>query len=69
MVFEFDHRRKNVIIWVTTRDTKEDVDRVCSLYHDLPYRVVVMRSGMSDMLQKTTELLKHNCTLTDGAPI
>lgn len=69
MVFEFDHRRKNVILWVTSRDTNESIDRVCSLYHDLPYRVVVMRSGTSDMLQKTIELLKHNCTLTDGALI
>lgn len=60
MTVEFDHQRKNVILWMTTRDSEENVEQFCELYAHTPYHVITIRSGNESILPGVVSLLKHN---------
>lgn len=60
MYIEFDHSKKSVVIWATMRDTKESIQKTEEFVTGLGFQIVIIESGLEDLVLNTKTLLKNN---------
>ena len=60
MYVEFDHSKKSVTMWVTMKDTKESVHKTEEFVTGLGFQLVIIESGLEDLILNTKMLLKNN---------
>lgn len=60
MYIEFDHSNKSVAMWVTMKDTKESVQKTEEFVTGLGFQLVIVESGLEDLILNTKMLLKNN---------